>query len=428
MKNHPIIFHLKYGIIQGNSHFALNNAHEDGTFIKKHSKKIWIESSRGLIRGGYVMKISKNDALIWFDFFSQLAEEEEISTKHEEIIYSTFAQIEATIDHRNDTLMSKIRSLKTLENRTFFVGNEIKFPKGCRSCLLGTGLSAIRKTNKCNIECKFCYNYGQLEDIPPIGEDMWEIGGTKFYEKDIDLLLSIHQKPTGISYVYLEPFMEIEKYYSVIKKFNDAQIYQHLYTNGTLATEETLKALGEAGLNEIRFNLGASKCSDKVIENIGIAKKYIKYVGIETPMTPEFFEEFFKKKEAIFETKLDFINCAELHLNENNIDNYYGENMYISRHGYISPTWSRELTLKFMKIADEENWDLVVHDCSNYTKFARGLNLSSKEGMWFGASNYACEFSRIPYEVFIPILNDDNFKFLSEEELPDDYKPEMIDI
>lgn len=372
------------------------------------------------------MKISKKDALIWFDFFSQLTEEEEISTKHEEIIYSTFTQIEAAIDYRNDMLMSKVRNLKTLDNRTFFVGNESKFPGGCRSCLLGTGLSAIRKTNKCNLECKFCYNYGQLEDIPAIGEDMWEIGGTKFYEKDIELLLSIYQKPTGIAYVYLEPFMEIEKYYSVIKKFSDAGIHQHLYTNGTLATEETLKALGEAGLNEIRFNLGASKCSDKVIENIGIAKEYIKNVGIETPMTPELFKRFFEKKQAILETKLDFINCAELHLNENNIDNYYGENMYISRHGYISPIWSRELTLKFMKIADEENWDLAVHDCSNYTKFARGLNLSSKEGMWFGASNYASEFSRIPYEVFLPILNDDNFEFLSEEELPDDYKPTLM--
>lgn len=369
------------------------------------------------------MKISKKDALIWFDFFSMLPEDEEVMTKQQEIVYATFAQIEAAIDHRNDLLMSGIRGLRALENRTFFVGPESKFPKGCRSCLLGTGLSAIRKTNKCNLECKFCYNYGELDDISPVGEGMWEIGGTRFYEKDINLLLSIHQKPTGIAYVYLEPFMEIEKYYSVVKKFTDAQIHQHLYTNGTLATEETLKSLGEAGLDEIRFNLGASNCSDEVIKNIGVAKKYIKSVGIETPMTPEFFQTFFTKKRAILETRLDFINCAELHLNENNIDNYYGENMYISRHGYISPIWSRELTLKFMKIADEENWDLAVHDCSNYTKFARGLNLSSKEGRYFGTSNYACEFSRIPYEAFLPILRDNNFKFLSEAELPVGYKP-----
>ena len=373
------------------------------------------------------MKISKKDALMWFEFFSILPDDEEIATKQQEIIYSTFAQIEEAIDHRNDLLMAGIRSLKTLDNRTYFMGNESKFPKGCRFCLMGTGLSAIRKTNKCNLECKFCYNYGELDDIAPIGEGMWEIGGTKFYEKDIDLLLSIQNKPTGVSYVYLEPFMEIEKYYSIIKKFSAAKVYQHLYTNGTLATEETLKALGEAGLDEIRFNLGASNCANKVIENIGLAKKYIKNVGIETPMTPEFYEGFLKKKQAILDTKLDFINCAELHLNANNIDNYFGENMYISRHGYISPIWSRELTFKFMKKADEENWDLAIHDCSNHTKFARGLNLSSKEGRWFGSSDYACEFSRIPYEVFLPILRDANFEFLSEEELPEGYKPgEMV--
>lgn len=373
------------------------------------------------------MKISKNDALIWFDYFSQMPEDEEITVKHEEIIFSTFAQIEAAVEHRNELLMAEIKGLKTLENRTYYVGNESKFAQGCRSCLLGTGLSAIRKTNKCNLECKFCYNYGELDAIHPVGEGMWEIGGTKFYEKDIDLLLSIHQKPTGISYVYLEPFMEIEKYYSIIKKFHAAGIHQHLYTNGTLATEETLKALGEAGLDEIRFNLGASNCADKVIQNIGLAKKYIKSVGIETPMTPEFFKAFFKKQQAIFATKLDFINCAELHLNENNINNYYGENMYIARQGYISPIWSRELTLKFMKIAAEENWDIAIHDCSNYTKFARSLNLSSKTGMWFGASNYACEFAMIPYEIFLPTLNDDAFEFLEEEELPEGYKPELME-
>lgn len=369
------------------------------------------------------MKISKKDALAWFEFFSMLPEDEELMTRQQEIVYAVFAQIEAVVNHQNEELMSKIEHLKTLEHRTLYVGSENKFPQGCRSCLLGTGLSAIRKTNKCNIVCKFCYNYGELDDIAPVGEGLWEIGGTKFYEKDLDLLLSIQEKPTGVSYVYLEPFMEIEKYYQVVRKFRAANVYQHLYTNGLLATEENLKALGEAGLNEIRFNLGATNCADKVIKNMAIAKKYIKSVGIETPMTPEFFETFFKKKAAILETRLDFINCAELHLNGNNIHNYEGENMYISRHGYISPVWSRSLSLQFMKVADDEKWGLVVHDCSNDTKFTRGLNLGSKSGMAFGGSNYTCEFPRMPYEAFLPILRDEQFAFLWEEDLPEGYRP-----
>ncbi len=368
------------------------------------------------------MKISKKDALLWFEFFASLPEEQELMPKQQEIVYAAFAQIEAAVEARNNKLVSEIKHLKSLDGRTYFVGDESKFPQGCRSCLTGTGLSAVRKTNKCNIECKFCYNYGELNEQPPIGEGMWEIGGTKFYKEDIKQLLHIQKKPSGIAYVYLEPFMEIEEYYPVIKTFSDAGVHQHLYTNGTLATEENLAALGKAGLDELRFNLGASDCSDKVIENIAAAKKHIGKVGIETPMTPEFYNGFFKNKQTILDTGLDFINCAELHLNENNIDNYYGENMYICRHGYISPIWSRELTLKFMKTADDEGWNIAVHDCSNKTKFARGLNLKGKEGGCFGASDYGCEFATIPYSAFLSVLSDDNFRFLQEEELPKGYK------
>ncbi len=369
------------------------------------------------------MRISKKDALAWFEFFAALPEEEELMTRQQEIVYATLAQIEAAIEQRNAGLLAEIDGLRTLEGRTYYVGNDDHFPQGCRSCLLGTGLSAIRKTNKCNLECKFCYNYGELDQIPPVGEGLWEIGGTRFYEKDIDLLLSIQKKPTGISYVYLEPFMEIEKYYPIVKRFRAAQVHQHLYTNGTLATEAQLKALGEAGLDELRFNLGASNCADKVIQAMGIAKKYIPQVGIETPMTPEFFDCFFKKKEVILATGLDFINCAELHLNPNNIDNYAGEPMYMTRLGYLSPTWSRELTLKFMRTAVEEHWPIAVHDCSNHTKFARDLNLRAHEGGWFGASNYACEFPKLPYAAFLPILQAEDFAFLEEEELPKGYRP-----
>ena len=369
------------------------------------------------------MKISKKDALAWFSFFAELPEDEELLVRQQEIVYAVYAQIESAVEARRDALMAQVPGLKTLAGRTYYIGDDAKFPAGCRSCLTGTGLSAIRKTNKCNIECRFCYNYGELDCIPPIGEGMWEIGGTKFREEDIDLLLTMGNKPTGISYVYLEPFMEIEKYYGIISKFHAAGVHQHMYTNGTLCTEENLRALGEAGLDELRFNLGATDCDDLVIENIGIAKKYIPAVGIETPMTPDFFDSFMEKKEKILATGLDFINCAELHLNPNNIANYEGESMYICRHGYISPIWSRELTMHFMRQAAEEKWPIVVHDCSNRTKFARDLNLRAKEGGWFGASSYACEFPRPPFEFFIPTLLDDSIEFIEEEELPVGYRP-----
>ena len=369
------------------------------------------------------MKISKKDALMWFEFFAMLPEEEEILPHQQEIILSTMAQIERAVEARREKMKAEIPGLKSLQGRTCYVGSDERFPKGCRSCLLGTGLSAIRKTNKCNIQCRFCYNYGELDCQPPVGEGLWEIGGTKFYVEDIDLLLTIGNKPTGISYVYLEPFMEIEKYYGVIRRFSAAGIHQHMYTNGLLANEENLKALGEAGLDELRFNLGASNCTDKVIENIAIAKKYIRNVGIETPMTREFYAQFQQKKEKILATGLDFINCAELHLNPNNIANYEGEPMYSTRLGYISPIISRDLTLRFMKQAVEENWPIAVHDCCNRTKFARDLNLRAHEGGWFGASNYGSEFTRIPVEYFLPTLRDESFSFVEEEPLPEGYRP-----
>ena len=372
------------------------------------------------------MYISKKDALAWFEFFAALPEDEVLMPRQQEIAYAVLAQIERAVEHRREEMKQAIPGLKSLKGRTYYVGDDEKFPGGCRSCLLGTGLSAIRKTNKCNIECRFCYNYGELDCQPPIGDGLWEIGGTKFYEDDLDLLLSIHNKPTGISYVYLEPFMEIEKYYGVIRKFHEAGIHQHMYTNGTLCTEENLRALAEAGLDELRFNLGGTNCADKVIDNIALAKRFIKKVGIETPMTPDFFEQFQQKKERILATGLDFINCAELHLNPNNIANYEGEPMYMTRLGYLSPVWSRDLTLRFMKQAVEENWPIAVHDCCNRTKFARDLNLKGKEGGWFGQSSYGCEFDVIPYWAFLPTLYDENIHFVKEEELPDGYKPGQL--
>lgn len=368
------------------------------------------------------MKISKSDALSWFEFFSEMDSFENLMPMQQEIAYAAIAQIERAVEARHSALLADIKGLKSLNGRTYYVGPDDKFPNGCRSCLLGTGLSAVRKTNKCNAQCRFCYDYGILDQIPPIGQDMWEIGGTKYREEDMDILFSIHRKPTGIAYVYLEPLIEIDQYYGIMKKFADAGIHQHLYTNGILATEDNCKAMRDAGLNELRFNLGATNASDHVIANIETAAKILPHVGIETPMTREYWAAFHKKKDRILNSGIEFMNSAELHLNANNVVNYEDENMYMYRHGYLSPIFSRELTLKLMKEASDENWNVVVHDCSNRTKFCRDMNLRAKEGGWFGSSSYGSEFTGIPFELFLPVLRDPSFTFLQEEPLPEGYR------
>ena len=374
------------------------------------------------------MNISKKDALQWFTFFSALPEDQPLGCRQQEIALAVFSQIERTAEARFQALQADIPGLKPLGSgpSTFFVGPEERFPAGCRSCLLGTGLSAIRKTNRCNARCPFCYDFGVLDAIPPIGEGFWEIGGGKYREEDLPLLFALQGKPTGIAYVYLEPMMEIEKYFGIIRRFHDAGIHQHLYTNGMGATEDRLRLLGEAGLDEIRFNLGASDASDAVLENMKTAKRFIPQVGIETPMTREFDLQFHEKKRRILDTGIDFMNCAELHLNENNLPNYRGENLYFYRLGYLSPVFSREITLKLMREAAEESWPIVVHDCSNRTKFARDLNQKRKEGGWFGQTGYGCELPGYPYEAFLPVLEDPSFRFLEEEELPKGYRPGEI--
>jgi len=371
------------------------------------------------------MKISKKDALEWFEYLATIPSDyEDIFNEYSEIIRDTQRQIEKAYLAEIKEIQSKITDLKSMRGRTHYLGDEKKFAPGCASCLFGDGLGGVRKTNTCNLACEFCYYYDSLDFTEKIPDDMWDIGEELYELEDIDLLLSIQKRPTGIAYVYLEPFMEIEKYYPIVKKFADAGIHQHMYTNGTLCTEENLKALSEAGLTELRFNLGAVDCSDNVLENMRIARKYFKWVGIETPMTEEFYESFMEKKEEILAIGIDFMNCAELHLGQDNINNYIGEKFYTYRNGYLSPLWSRRVTYKFMEVAQKENWDMLIHDCSNHTKYARELNKNNKISRPFGAHTYEGEFDRPLVSLFIPILKDSEFKFLEEEELPSRYKLE----
>jgi len=71
------------------------------------------------------MKISKKDALMWFEFFAQLPEDEQLLNRQQEIVLATFAQIEDAVEHRREQMMKEIPDLRSLAGRTYFVGNVI---------------------------------------------------------------------------------------------------------------------------------------------------------------------------------------------------------------------------------------------------------------------------------------------------------------
>ena len=60
-----------------------------------------------------------------------------------------------------------------------------------------------------------------------------------------------------------------------------------------------------------------------------IARKYFKYLCIESPMVKEYYDSFIKNKNEIIETGVDHINCAELHIRENHLP-YFSKELYLT--------------------------------------------------------------------------------------------------
>ena len=78
------------------------------------------------------MKISKKDALMWFEFFAELPEDEELMPHQQEIALAALAQIETAVNTRRAERMAKIDGLQSLSGRTYFVGDKANFRAAVR--------------------------------------------------------------------------------------------------------------------------------------------------------------------------------------------------------------------------------------------------------------------------------------------------------
>jgi pyruvate formate-lyase activating enzyme-like uncharacterized protein len=160
-----------------------------------------------------------------------------------------------------------------------------------------------------------------------------------------------------------EPFLQYKKVLDYIKKIRERLgkgIYIWLYTNGDLVDKKKLKALKEAGLNEIRFDIAARNYDLKAAKMaVGIIDK----VTIEIPAIPEDYEKLKKCLPQMKAIGVAHLNLHQLFSNQHCYKKFI-DHRYTFLHQPNLPILESEMTaLRIIKYALDKNIGLPINYC-----------------------------------------------------------------
>lgn len=262
-------------------------------------------------------------------------------------------------ENNNFTIYTKTEDNKTLS-------------KGCQACKSGSWFN-VHLGFECNLNCKYCAQ-GSFADKKE--RDIEYKTQTAWLDETKMIINHQSNKLKGVSYVGGETFLFYDKLIDIADYVckNHPNIYQWVYTNGTILDESKLIQMKEVGISEIRFHWGATKFSDNVFNNMKLAKKYIDFVNIETPSLLE-TKRAFVDKEKLKELEaigISQINLCELAIINNHIfHNFQSEELYKYEGKFFncsSPKFSRQITYEIIDYALKNNIKILINDCSNDSK------------------------------------------------------------
>ena len=200
-----------------------------------------------------------------------------------------------------------------------------KISPGCYGCFIPEQYRKnICAGLKCNLDCVYC------PEGKTVRNKKVDCQISDSFFKDIkkrSLLESVRPdyQPSSISFSGGgEPLMHLDTIADFMLFFHD--LHQHLkkkpwyylYTNGTLAGNDTILYLKDLGFDEIRFHLGATNFSEEVYNNMHNAVKYFKAVSAETPAWPFHRKKLFDMLPKIEDIGVKHLNIAEVEINVKN--------------------------------------------------------------------------------------------------------------
>ena len=232
--------------------------------------------------------------------------------------------------------------------------------KGCRLCGFGKW-SCLFIQGKCNASCMYCPS-AQNQDETPSSQGL-TFPTAESYAEYINYFGF-----KGVSFSGGEPLLNTERLFEYLKKIRkncSSEIYTWMYTNGLLSNEAIFRKLDSIGLDEVRFNIGASNYN---LEKIKYAKGIIKNITIEIPVVPEEKNRLMELLPAMIKAGVQNLNLHQLRLTPYNVHKLIKRDYtYIPAEKPIVLE-SELAALEIMDYAREHHLDIGINYCSFFFK------------------------------------------------------------
>lgn len=231
---------------------------------------------------------------------------------------------------------------------------------GCKICGEGNW-SCLFINGRCNANCFYC-PASQNSDDQPVSQGL-TFETAESYAEYIN-----HFGFKGASFSGGEPLLSFEKvldYLKILRKECSPDLYIWMYSNGILASEAFFQQLADNGLNEIRFDIGATGYKlDAVQKAIGI----IPTVTIEIPAVPEEKERLKLLLHEMANMGVKYLNLHQLRLTQYNAPKLTARN-YTFIHAEQPIVLESELTaLELINYTEKENLNIGINYCSFFFK------------------------------------------------------------
>lgn len=227
---------------------------------------------------------------------------------------------------------------------------------GCRQCA-ARAWSCLFITGRCNGRCFYCPTPQDADD-PPMSTGV-------AFPRPADFAAYVHRFGFGgASISGGEPFLDPARCLDYVRALRDVcgpDLHIWLYTNGILATPDTLRRLALAGLNEIRFDIGAT---DYNLKHLRMAQGLVPTVTVEIPAVPEEENRLRHLLNDLSAAGVSHLNLHQLRLTPHNARHLL-ERDYTYVHGPKVTILESELcALRLVAEAADRGLPLAVNYCS----------------------------------------------------------------